>query len=162
MNIFYVDKCPLKAAQALGDKHVVKMILESAQMLSTAHHVAEPSTKFTPSDILEHIYKPTHLNHPSNIWCRFTQDNYGWLLRHLEALLEEYTYRYSKQHAVFFKLEYLRYYPRLGEGFTSPPQCMPDEYKLSDTVEAYRNYYRKGKSHLRKWTKREPPDWLNA
>ena len=136
MNIFYLDKCPEKAAQLQYNKHVVKMILESAQMLCTAHHVYG-----FPKDV---PYKQAHLNHPSTIWCRQNRHNYMWLYRHMIALGDEYTKRYGKTHMSITKCKnVLRSYPALipdGE-FTQPPQAMPDEYKDECSVKAYWNYY---------------------
>ncbi len=136
MNIFYLDKCPKKAAQLQYNKHVVKMILESAQMLCTAHHVHG-----NPNDV---PYKQAHLNHPSTIWCRQNRHNYMWLYRHMIALGDEYTKRYGKTHMSIIKCKnVLRSYPALiPDGkFTQPPQAMPDEYKDKCSVKAYWNYY---------------------
>ena len=88
MNIFVTDSDPIKSAQFLDNKRVIKMILESAQMLSTALHFYG----------VEAPYKSTHVNHPCNIWCRSNKSNYGWLLKHFKALCEEYTFRYNKVH----------------------------------------------------------------
>ena len=90
MNIFYLDKDPVKAAQVQYNKHVVKMILESAQMLCTAHHVYG-----NPDDM---PYKQAHLNHPSTIWVRENSLHYDWLYAHMIALGLQYTYRYGKVH----------------------------------------------------------------
>ncbi len=136
MNIFYLDKCPEKAAQLQYNKHVVKMILESAQMLCTAHHVYG-----FPEDV---PYKQAHLNHPSTIWCRQNRHNYMWLYRHMIALGDEYTKRYGKTHMSIIKCKnVLRSYPALiPDGkFTQPPQAMPDKYKDECSVKAYWNYY---------------------
>ena len=136
MNIFYLDKDPFKAAELQYNKHVVKMILESAQMLCTAHHVYG-----FPEDV---PYKQAHLNHPSTIWCRQNRHNYMWLYRHMIALGDEYTRRYGKTHMSITKCKnILRSYPALipdGE-FTQPPQAMPDKYKDKCSVQAYWNYY---------------------
>lgn len=153
MNIFYVDKDPKIAAQSLCDKHVVKMILESAQMLSTAQNAAG----------LPGPYKSTHFHHPSNVWVRKSPYNYAWLLRHFHVLCEEYTYRYGKRHKCEDLLTCFLSFPHPFESTecTDPPLCMPDEYKIGDAVTSYREYYRKGKAHLLKYTKREKPEWLN-
>ena len=136
MNIFYLDKDPYIAARLQYNKHVVKMILESAQMLCTAHHVYG-----FPDDV---PYKQAHLNHPSTIWCRQNRHNYMWLYRHMIALGDEYTRRYGKTHMSITKCKnILRSYPALipdGE-FTQPPQAMPDKYKDKCSVQAYWNYY---------------------
>ena len=94
MNIFYLSECPVESAQSQCDKHVVKMILESAQMLCTAHHAC-PTDAQRP----EKFYKQAHLNHPSTIWVRTTTENYEWMVIHALALCEEYTHRYGKIHA---------------------------------------------------------------
>ena len=136
MNIFYLDKDPVKAAKYQYNKHVVKMILESAQMLCTAHH------HFNNGDNVP--YKKAHYNHPSTIWVRDNCENYAWLYRHMMALGKEYTKRYGKTHLTITKCS-----EPLGKsppdmpwfGFTQPPQCMPDEYKNKCSVQAYWNYY---------------------
>jgi Pyrimidine dimer DNA glycosylase len=160
MNIFYVDEDPIVAAKSLADKHVVKMIVETAQLLSTAHHVLDDTDEH---GIHDKIYKKTHMNHPSAVWVRESLDNYLWAWDHLNSLLGEYTHRYGKIHKtedVLWSLISIPY--NIKEvGFTPPPQCMPDEYKTDDTVTAYRNYYNHGKKHLHKWTNREPPAWIS-
>ena len=95
MNIFYLDRHPIKAAQMMCDKHVVKMILESAQILSTAHRVLDGD------DYADRygLYKIAHKNHPSTIWARSGGLNYLWLYDHMRGLMQEYTYRYGKIHA---------------------------------------------------------------
>ena len=90
MNIFYLDKCPDKAARLQYNKHVVKMILESAQMLCAAHHVLGSK--------LDIPYKQAHLNHPSTVWTRQSRSTYMWLYNHMMALGDEYTKRYGKTH----------------------------------------------------------------
>ena len=139
MNIFYLDKNPYKAARYQYNKHVVKMILESAQMLCTAHHVyGSPEQK-------ENVpYKQAHLNHPSTIWVRENSLHYDWLYWHMRALGKEYKRRYNKNHLSIIKCsEPLYHYPENipHEEFEQPPQCMPDEYKDECSVKAYWNYY---------------------
>lgn len=141
MNIFYLHNDPMKAAQAMSDKHVIKMILESAQLLSTAHHVLD-GDQAQSKDLL---YKCTHINHPSAKWVRQSADNYNWLYHHFLALCTEYTARYGKVHATFTKLGNIlatlpSNIPHVG--FTQPPCAMPDQYKVAnDSVTSYRNYY---------------------
>ena len=134
MNIFYLDKCPEKAARLQYNKHVVKMILESAQMLCTAHHHYGNDT--VP-------YKKAHYNHPSTIWARQSGENYTWLYRHMMELGREYEKRYSKKHLSIIKCKHLHIHPENipHEPFEQPPQCMPDEYKDKCSVQAYWNYY---------------------
>jgi hypothetical protein len=142
MNIFYLDKCPEKAARLQYNKHVVKMILESAQMLCTAHHelLDDPDVP----------YKPAHINHPSTIWTRTDNHHYHWLYEHMLALGGEYTKRYGKEHLSITKCkEPLRLAPINipHVEFKQPPQCMPDEYKDECSIQAYWNYYI-GEKHI--------------
>ena len=159
MNIFYLDKNPKVAAQMMCDKHVVKMILESAQMLSTAHRVLDGDYRADRGG----FYKMAHKNHPSTIWVRASSENYRWLWKHFDALLKEYTHRYGKHHATE-RLRNILYMPPLnivhGVPLTDPPQCMPELCKGEDTVLAYQNYYIIEKSGFARWTKREIPTWF--
>jgi hypothetical protein len=176
MNIFYLDHDPVKAAQDMVDKHVVKMILESSQLLSTAHRVIDgveyiqinnnrKQKVWKLFDAREPIlYKATHVNHPSTIWCRSTVDNYNWLVEHLYALSNEYTYRYEKKHKCSGELFYLLQSPPKNltkDGFIEPPCAMPEEYITPDPVLSYRKYYRYGKTHLLQWKNRMPPEWID-
>ena len=159
MNIFYLHRDPRVAARYHNDKHVVKMILESAQMLSTAHRELD-------GDVDDVIYRSTHKNHPSTKWARESYQNYMWLFDLFVALCEEYTHRYGKTHLTDTKLrEVLRSAPRSidrSRQFTQPPQCMPEGYKLEgNSIEAYRNYYMGEKSGFAKWSKRRKPLWWN-
>jgi len=135
MNIFYLDECPDKAARLQYNKHVVKMILESAQMLCAAHHVIG-----NPDDV---PYKLAHKNHPSTIWVRQNSIHYDWLYNHMRALGDEYTKRYGKTHLSITKCKDLVYLPPgiPTVMFNQPPQCMPDEYKDKCSIQAYWNYY---------------------
>ena len=137
MNIFYLHKDPEKAARYQYNKHVVKMILESAQMLCTAHHCIMGDDADVP-------YKPAHRNHPSTKWVRDNSLHYDWLYKHMIALGDEYTKRYGKQHLSITKCaNILKYVPGgiYDNGFTQPPQAMPDEYKDKCSIQAYWNYY---------------------
>ena len=135
MNIFYLDECPKKAAELQYNKHVVKMILESAQMLCTAHH------HYGNGDNVP--YKKAHYNHPSTIWVRQNSIHYDWLYDHMIALGNEYTKRYGKTHLSITKCKDLVYLPPSIPTvmFNQPPQCMPDEYKDKCSIQAYWNYY---------------------
>ena len=135
MNIFYLNECPKKAAQVQYNKHVVKMILESAQMLCTAHH------HYGNGDNVP--YKKAHYNHPSTIWVRQNSIHYDWLYDHMIALGNEYTKRYNKTHLSITKCKDLVYLPPgiPTVMFNQPPQCMPDEYKDKCSIQAYWNYY---------------------
>ena len=164
---------------------MVKMILESCQLLSTAHRVLDGSkiqypryvegsrparyrtvTEYTLPDHLTNItlYKSTHINHPSAVWCRSSAINYMWLFDHLRALLEEYSHRYNKHHKCERLIPFLKDLPQniVHGPFTEPPCAMPPEYIIStDAVKNYRNYYKYGKAHLHKYTNAAPPAWLS-
>jgi hypothetical protein len=135
MNIFYLDKDPIIAAVVQYNKHVVKMIIESAQMLCAAHHVLGNSDDVP--------YKLAHKNHPCTIWTRENSLHYDWLYEHMMALGDEYTARYGKTHMSIDKCKHLNIHPENipHEEFEQPPQCMPDEYKDECSVQAYWNYY---------------------
>ena len=144
MNIFYLHEDPVKAAKLQYNKHVVKMILESAQMLCTAHHEILGDDADVP-------YKRAHVNHPSTIWARRSAQNYAWLYDHFVALAQEYKKRYGKDHLSYTKCDpYLRFLPGglAYTGFTQPPQAMPDEYKDECSLQAYWNYYINDKKHI--------------
>ena len=158
MNIFYLSDCPVDASSFHCDKHVVKMILEYAQLLSTAHHVLDGD------DAPEGIYKCTHKNHPSAVWVRQSKANYLWTLDLLLHLLDEYQYRYKKIHKTSRLLLQLNQVPMNipDMGFTDPPQCMPDEYKCDDAVQAYRNYYNGDKASFAVWNYSATPTWYTG
>jgi len=159
MNIFYISPNPVRAAQMQCDKHVVKMILESAQMLCTAHH------EYGNHDV---PYKVAHRNHPSTIWARSGAKQYIWLYRHFQALSDEYTERYGKVHLSWEKCAQALSEPPMGIPdieWTDPPQCMPDECKRASSREAYRVYYFKYKPQVidMRWPEnRQPPTELFA
>lgn len=160
MNIFFLDRDTDKCAQYHCDQHVLKMIVEYAQLLSTAHHVLNPEVV---SD--RGIYKATHKNHPCAVWVRESWENYHLLAQLLMALCAEYTRRYGKVHATQKVAVNLLWAPHgipLAGKATDPPQCMPDAYKLEDTVEAYRQYYMADKSWFAKWNYGPKPSWWEA
>jgi hypothetical protein len=159
MNIFYLDRDVEQCAKAHCDKHVVKMILESAQILCTV--INEKAGYQVTS------YKSTHKNHPCTLWAGTNKANAYWLINLTKALDEEFRRRFnhqvshkSYQMLVDIKIATLinNYLP---EGlFTPPALAMPDEYRLADPVESYRLYYRLDKQHLLTYTKTERPEWL--
>jgi hypothetical protein len=156
MQVFILDKNPKKSARMLCDKHVVKMVLESAQILSTVHWLQDTKYKTL-------IYKPTHVKHPCVIWANDSKKNYQWLLRHLIYLLKEYKYRYNKTHKTKRLLKHLKKIPTtLKNKKLTFVLAMPEEYKQNDVVKAYREYYIKEKKHFIKYTKRKKPFWLDA
>lgn len=157
MNIFVVDSCPIVAAQSLCDVHVVKMTLETAQILSTVQSLT--------GTLDERLYRPTHVNHPCTVWARESKANYEWLYLHFVGLADEYQYRYNKVHKSFQKLEeILSHSPlSLSDSSMSPfAQAMPDECKRGCAVEAYRVYYGLKSSTMPRFTysHREKPEWL--
>ena len=144
MNIFYLHQDPEKAARYQYNKHVVKMILESAQMLCTAHHCIMGSDADVP-------YKAAHRNHPSTKWARQSGENYAWLYYHMMELGREYEKRYGKKHLSIIKCEDpLSMLPGgiLETGLTDMPQRMPAEYKDDCSIQAYWNYYINGKKDI--------------
>ncbi|MGV3740129.1 MAG: hypothetical protein ACO1N3_02400 [Gammaproteobacteria bacterium] len=152
MNIFYLDSNITQCARFHCDKHVIKMILESAQVLCTVlwmHDIKAP-------------YKPTHMQHPCVLWANHSLSNWLWLKDLASALNEEYKYRFNhqKNHKSYEVIQSLVIPPLIDLGLTERPLAMPDEFKQSDPVKAYRNYYKIAKSHLAKWTKRDIPDWF--
>jgi hypothetical protein len=157
MNIFVLDLDPKKCAQYHCDKHVVKMIVETAQLLSTAHHV-----NGTQSGLEGHWYKKTHVNHPCAIWARKSKDNYDWLCDLGLELCFEYEVRYGKVHKTTNMMASLRdNYPNYfrDKYMTQRPLCMPNQYKQSDPVLAYRDYYKNEKSSILQY-KTSIPDFL--
>jgi len=169
MNIFVLSDDFAKCAEWHVDKHIVKMPLELCQLLSTAHRVLDGTLvnkKWILSDSRENIlYSATHINHPCAKWVRESSRNYEWTYNLLLALFNEYSYRYGKVHGCTKLKDSLSHLPNnipIGK-FTEPPQAMPDDVKVQNNViEAYRNYYRKHKTHLANWKHREIPEWYNA
>ena len=176
MNIFYLHHEPKICAQQHVDKHCVKMILEYAQLLSTAHRVLDGTivtghsatgrkkTSYVLHDERDSVlYSATHINHPSAVWVRQNQQNYFWLFGLFQELMAEYTYRYGKVHATSRLYDALYHYPKnipLGI-FTEPTPAMPDEYKVAgDSIQSYHNYYNGDKKRMFSWKKRETPSWV--
>jgi len=158
VNIFVLDEDPIKAAEMHCDKHCVKMILEYAQLMSTAHRVLDGD------DAPEQCYKIAHKNHPSTIWTRQSKGNYQWLYSLWSALCVEYTRRYGKVHLTWKKLGItLANIPKNIpiNKMTEIPQAMPDYCKKENVVEGYRNYYLNEKKDFAKW-KTEVPYWWTA
>ena len=186
MNIFFLDTTPRECAQMHNDKHVVKMILEYAQLLSTAHRVLDgvetiesrvvPESsplryrKYKVWKLLGYrdtlLYKTTHSNHPSALWCRQSRLNYEWLWMLLKETCIEYTNRYKKVHSVESSglLDELAFKPTnmpFNTMFSEATPAMPEQYKvLADSVTSYRNYYLGEKVRISRWTNREMPIWF--
>jgi len=159
MNIFAVDENPYEAAEQLCDKHVVKMIVEGCQMLSTNHRLSASHIVYAPVE----LYKQSFENHPCTIWARQTTSNYMWLAQHTHELSNEYTRRYGKIHKAHdMTLWFMTFIPsKVPNGYLTPfAQAMPDEFKVpGDGIAAYRNYYIGAKSKIAKWKYTNPPDW---
>lgn len=172
MNIFVLDNDAATSARMMCDKHVVKMILESCQLLSTAHHVLDGEELYVNSGkrkyktyicIKKNICKATMINHPCTIWVRETRANYIWLWRHAYALCKEYTRRYNKIHVMEQMLLNELHDPptKITKGKITPfAQAMPDQYKDANAVVAYRKYYINEKVRFAKWQYSEEPEWF--
>lgn len=159
MNIFYLSNSAHRCAEMHCDKHVLKMIIEYAQLLSTAHHVLDGE------NAIQGIYKKTHTNHPCAKWVREASGNYHWLYLLFENVCDEYTFRYSKIHKTSEKLVPLASLPyNIPEKkFFEPPLCMPDECKVEgDVVQSYRNYYLMHKARFATWKNTTPPKWFDC
>ena len=160
MNIFYLDTDPVLAAQAQCDKHVVKMVLESAQIMCS---VIRKFTEEFGRNVEQPPYRLTHKNHPCVVWAGLSPANFDWLYRHAMSLALEYTFRYDKKHKSQEVIEWCgaNRVTHLLADFSPPALAMPDEYKQKDPVQSYRDYYwfDKRKSIQMVWTKRDPPDW---
>ena len=178
MNIFYLDKDPKICAEMHCDKHVCKMIIEYAQLMSTAHRVldGDPYTDRTANGrriqrwkhpLENHeklLYKASHVNHPSGKWVRDSQNHYNWLYKMWEQLCYEYTHRYGRVHLTDLKLRGILAQSPMQidvEPFVDPYLAMPDDVKQKNVVEAYKNYYIKYKKDFAKWTKRPVPEFMN-
>ena len=178
MNIFVVDSDPVVAAHNLCDKHVVKMIVETAQMLSTAHRVLDgvecqrlsknnrKLKYWRLNDIFmeQKLCLPTMVNHPCTKWAMTCNENYHWLAIHGVGLCDAYTTRYNKIHSMHGLITvYLTNPPKsINRDMWMTPfaQAMPEKYKNEDAVKAYRDYYIYEKSRFAKWNRGESaPDW---
>lgn len=177
MNIFYLDRDPKVSAQMHCDKHVVKMIIEYAQLMSTAHRILDGEEyidktangrrikRWRLNDEREGgLMKASHINHPSNIWTRSNNNNYMWLYYMWRALCLEYTHRYGKHHACEKYASLIQNIPKnipLEYNKTEPPPAMPDECKIpGDSIASYHKYYIEKKAGFAKWTNRETPKWF--
>ena len=181
MNIFILDNDPVIAAQEQCDKHVVKMIVESAQMLSTVHRMLDGTMERRPSKsgaMLQYwklnderentLYKACHFNHPSTVWTRECGLNYDWHYKHFIGLCDEYTYRYGKVHSTDTKLRVaLKTKPQniphqnlmtpFKLAMSARPECI-----LKCPVESYRRFYETKQERFKMvWTKRSKPKWFN-
>lgn len=152
MNLFWLSLDPEECAKLHCDKHVVKMPLETVQMLNTAHWLHGNDAP----------YGAVHQKHPCTIWVAQSIENYrlAWWLGYY--LFKEYTYRYGRTHKSESVLYMVRCHPpaMTARGFTKFPQAMPDEYKHDNVVTAYRDYYIGEKSGFSVWTDRPTPCFM--
>jgi len=151
MNIFVLHTNPILAAKMACDKHVVKMILETAQLLCTVAHAHD----------FEAPYKATHKKHPCTIWAGKSDKNWNWLINYGLSLCKEYTKRYARQHKSQQYIEWCASLPiTLPKiGLTPFAQAMPDKYKNKCPVSAYRSYYVGEKARFATWKSRKPYWW---
>lgn len=151
----------MRCAKFHGDKHVIKMILEYAQLLCTVHHLKR---NVLSDDERAILYKCTHQNHPCAVWVRDLKLHYDWLYQLFIALCDEYTHRYGKVHLTDSKLRHVLVKCPISADlpFMTPPQVMPDNYQGDDTITAYRTYYRQDKQELLVYTHRNLPDGLRT
>ena len=155
MNIFVLDENIEKCAEYHCDQHVVKMILESVQMLCTVLNKKGISTP----------YKSTHINHPCVLWVEQSFDNFSWLKSLAFALNKEFRFRFEKKqdHKSISVLNEISAYGYKNRGLTEFAQAMPEKYKVpGDPVKAYRKFYIGEKMTFAKWTKRSIPGWVQA
>ena len=166
MNIFILSACPIEAAKQQCDKHVVKMPVESAQMLASAlrrHGATDIDMPFTSKGT---PYQGGYPHHPCTVWAGETRNNFLWLCEHGIALSAEYTYRYNKLHACDKAIRHMTKFANLipvGPR-TSFVQAMPDQYKIHNApIKAFRKYYLGDKSRFATWNKgRDAPSWWVA
>ena len=157
MNIFFLDRDPADCAKMHCDKHVVKMVLETAQILAAVHHIHGNGGVVT--------YKLTHKNHPCVVWAAASPLHYRWLQKLGAELCNEYRHRYSRDHKCeqYIKGELLDPPPALltkPARWKEPPRCMPEEYQRDSVEGSYREYYRRAKSSFAAWTNRQPPEFM--
>lgn len=180
MNVFVLDKDPVIAAKLHCDKHVPKMVVESAQMLSTAHRILDGVEDRRPSksgksmsrywELKDNrelvLYKAVHMHHPCTIWTMESSENYDWHWKLFDALCNEYTYRYGKIHKTDSELRKILFnkpknipngkLTKWPLAMKSNPECMFD-----DAVKSYRSFYKTKQSRFKMvWTKRQKPEWF--
>ncbi|MDT8445735.1 MAG: hypothetical protein RRB13_02410 [bacterium] len=153
MNLFIFSLEHEENARFHCDRHVVKMCIEYAQLLSTACRLKGQ----------DEGYRLTHVNHPCSLWVQKSKANWRWVLDLLAALNAEYRFRYGKEpnHKSFEVAQSLTCPDLPNEGLSPFAQVMPEQYRQADCVQAYRDYFRGEKRRLAQWTKREVPGWFS-
>lgn len=158
MNIFATSACPRACAEYLDDKRVVKMILETGQMLATCGGV---TYVWIADEFGVKPYRPTHQHHPCTRWVATSRGNYDWLLQHFRWLSHEYTFRYGRVHKTWAEQKQPLWQARMEipEGEMTPfVYCGPDEFICDDVHESYRRLMKaKWRDSAPKWTRRSPP-----
>jgi len=151
MNIFYLDENLSECAKAHMDRHIVKMPIETCQLLSNAYWLT--------NDV--GLYRLTHKGHPCTKWVMESLENFEWLAELGLELCKEYAYRYGRTHACEVKIDRMGTNPPVLPRIPMTPHalCMPAVYKSDCPITSYRNYYRGEKPHLAKWKNREKPEW---
>jgi len=175
MNIFVLSHDHDECARFHNVRHGVKMILESALMLCTAHRLIDGEKRsavvnnrkktiyfLANPSFNDLLYGVTHPGHPCVKWTINSKQNYLWHYRHFMALCREYTFRTGKVHKCQTLFENVLNSPPIGipDVQQSPfALAMPEDCKLTNAVEAYRRYYCKYKRHLAEWQPRDIPEW---
>jgi hypothetical protein len=169
MNLFILSRDPVEAAEEMMDKHVVKILLEAVQMLCAAKRHLDPAA---PEEVLSKLYRITHINHPVTIWCRTSRANFLWTLDLVDALHNEWRYRYNhpgtKTHKAYSVALILRANVPSADmfptrGITPFALAMPEQYKdpEGDAIRSYRAYYRSPeKRKIASWKRRAAPSWF--
>lgn len=166
MNIFFLHSDPRRCARWHCDKHVVKMLLETCQLLYTCHWMVTGRPDFSTAPLCgtNHGYKKCHWNHPCSKWVRLSLFHYMWLATLGKELLREYKFRYNgRTHKCGEHIEWLYANPPIGldnKGWTDPFLAMPDQYKCGDAIASYRRYYIGAKSGFLNYTGRHTPHWI--
>jgi Pyrimidine dimer DNA glycosylase len=158
MNIFAVSTDPATCARALDNRRLVKMVLETGQLLSVgraAHGLSSP-------------YKPTHANHPVAIWVRANRANLNWTFALLKALAAEFEFRFGKEHKTWLAFRHFGpdHVPEAGARrtpFQNSARNLAIGLDFSDikpTTKAYRAYLKaKWDAEAPSWGPRRPPRW---
>jgi len=165
MNIFVIDLDPRTAARHLVDKHISKMVTETAQILSNCFTLDRMAMSDCPRNQKGEARKHSYPHHPCCKWAPQSRDNMRWLVEHAREMDIERMWRFGKVET-HFSMSFINWASQNlsssiapESGLTEFAQAMPEEYKSDNAVDAYRSYYALGKTHLHKWT-RNKPSWI--